>query len=197
MGTQSKADLELDASIQGIMDEKPKITPAVKNYFAKLLAEGFCDVAELQALSRELVQRINAFVMPTPPQWGLTHPQGENQSALDRIEQITKYKVLHKMREMALGNNGKPTELFGKTLLDVVFGDIKANRLKEICEIVGHPQEDEEKAKEDRITSFWEGFDSELTSVDSIVWAEDFAGALRKRQEQRSKEIKERVEKQV
>eukprot|EP00959_Pyramimonas_sp_CCMP1952_P026282 551705-Pyramimonas_sp.AAC.1 len=66
----SNADQELDAQIQGIMDQKPKINVAVKNYFAKLLAERFGEAAEVQAMCRDLLQRLNAWQLPTPPQWG-------------------------------------------------------------------------------------------------------------------------------
>eukprot|EP00959_Pyramimonas_sp_CCMP1952_P436003 9130160-Pyramimonas_sp.AAC.1 len=91
---------------------------------------------------------------------------------------------------MALRSNGKPSQLFGRAYMEVIYQDFKVHRLQEL------EREDKADTTKDKLRQFWEGFGDEVSSADSLIWLEDFVGALQERHNKRLLEARERAQKQ-
>ena len=112
-----------------ITEEEPKIEVALKNFMSILLAQSATGNAQahrdrddnfvpltsdsvLRSV-RLLIKKINTWVLPDIVQWGVANPQNENESAVERLNALTRFKVLGALHGMARQKNAKPTKLFG------------------------------------------------------------------------------------
>ncbi|KAK3256262.1 hypothetical protein CYMTET_34595 [Cymbomonas tetramitiformis] len=184
---EESQDVDHSEIIEKVMGEEPKIASALKNFCSMKLADGDQDqAARTMKMARALSLAINAHILPQPPQWGLLHPQGENQTAIDRLSQIAVYKVLFKMRQMLSSReNAKATQLFGRTLLEFVLSDVRASVESSVPD-----------GEREQLSSFLDAFQLELEKVDSLVWCRDFNAEIEKRHAQRREEAKQRANKE-
>mmetsp|Transcript_151679 Transcript_151679/g.265033 ORF Transcript_151679/g.265033 Transcript_151679/m.265033 type:complete len:196 (-) Transcript_151679:789-1376(-) len=152
---------------QDAMNEVPKISDAVKNYFTMRLAEGFTDAVTLQKMAKVLLNAINTFVLLPPPQWGLQYPQREEQSGESRMAQVGEYTLFFALWSMevalANGSSSEETELM-QTFIDGFEVELHA-----------------------------EGTDSE----ESLVWTPNFNATLAKRRQNRQEQAKARAARSV
>ena len=140
---------------------------------------------------------INAFTPLPPEQWALTHPQGEDETASDRIDLLTRYRACCALHTTVTNAGHKISKLLGRGYLrgtrlwndvvaaqfaDAVSGKFPAHTVAAFCD--GWAKAAAADAKDDES-------DSDLVS---LVWAADFNAALEQRRAARRKEIIERRE---
>ena len=108
--------------------EFPKMDAAVKNYISylsalKLSGNDFQDfgdkltIQHITALSRYLLNGLNtATLLPTPVEYGDRYPQAENQTGVDRLDELTKYRVAYGVGNQLAEQGGKRTRFFGASV---------------------------------------------------------------------------------
>jgi len=112
---------EFDTEVALLVEELPKLDAAMKNIIALLsgkstLTNEAIPALELLSCARVVLKALNAHELVDVVEWGAKHPQGE-QTAMDRITQLTCYKVVRALRIKAQGMGGKPSKLFGKSFI--------------------------------------------------------------------------------
>lgn len=118
--------------VDTLQQEQPSIYLSVKNLCAFVLGSNLhvectssdnrCIVRPLSStlvmqLAKVLLQNISNYELPPVSEYSTTFPQGASQPALDRLDEIGKYKAVHQLRGMAVKGGGKVTWLFGKSYL--------------------------------------------------------------------------------
>ena len=121
MSAPPSTSTEFDAEVQNLVDESPKLDAACKNLIALLSAKSMptdepVPITELLSCARVLLKQLNAHVLVDVVEWGSKHPQGEH-TALERIDQLREYKVVHALRARVDQMKGKVSKLFGKSFI--------------------------------------------------------------------------------
>ena len=138
---------------------------------------------------------VNLQVFKDSPQWGLDHPQGEQQSALDRVDQIKRYRVIKSLHDKVTASNAKPAKYFGKkffTWADGTFDEVKRRAYT-----LGNVSENDITNTEPKcaLIEFCEVLKQSLGEDDAeygdLIWAIDFHKALQKRQADRAARVQE------
>lgn len=194
-----------------IAADSPKIEQALKNLVSIILAKvmssngvinqpqnevNSIEVTPDIALScvRIILKSINEQSLLSPLEWGLINVQGENQTALSRIDEISKYRVLYSMHLLCLSKSGKVTKLFGKLffLWSNIWPNISAKILQEDEIDDGRGNSNRVAALRYIVEAFGKSLSIDPTDDDdlALVWSKDFAGALRIRQSKRQEQIK-------
>ena len=127
------------AIVREIQEEQPKIDAAVKNWLAFKMASANTaataqtpDAAQKAQMTfiahaRKILVAVNSFSLMPSPQWGALRPQGATQSGMSRMDQLSRYNVLHGMWERAAQVRGaKNTKLFGRAFLLACWPEIEA-----------------------------------------------------------------------
>uniref|UniRef100_A0A7S3PIT5 Uncharacterized protein n=2 Tax=Aplanochytrium stocchinoi TaxID=215587 RepID=A0A7S3PIT5_9STRA len=215
--------LESRASV--LLEEKPCIDAAVRNFLAILLAPHSrsklpdengerieqLDKLDIQRVCGSILRNINAVELLSPPQWCLKVPQKEEQTGLNRMEQIGDYKVLYAACSALSKSSSKITKNLGVSMLRLIWHDVRDKVIAEcktkkigteeqIVELLSLYEssflEDEEK-----LSSFQEAStDNEPTTkvkdkeMEELVWAVDFKAVLNSRQQKRKVEAKKRMD---
>ena len=167
--SEEEIDAAQAAQAEGLMQEEPKISEAAKNLFTVRLAEGFADATALHACSKVVLQAITAHEMLPVPQWGLAHPQREQQSAAARIDQLGEYKVRYTVWRMAKTSGARPTKMLGRSWLRSVWADIEPTVLTSERNASMDSQHGEGLFEE-----YVGRFRSELEEDSSMFWVSDF-----------------------
>jgi hypothetical protein len=112
---------EFDAEVSLLVEEVPKLDAAMKNIIALLsgkstLKSDAIPALELLSCARVVLKALNAHELVDVVEWGGKHPQGE-QTAMNRITQLTHYKVVRALRVKSQDMGGKPSKLFGKSFI--------------------------------------------------------------------------------
>eukprot|EP00668_Euglena_longa_P011149 GGOE01013531.1.p1 GENE.GGOE01013531.1~~GGOE01013531.1.p1 ORF type:complete len:320 (-),score=47.89 GGOE01013531.1:280-1239(-) len=164
------------------MNEVPKVSEAMKNFFTIKLAEGFTNASSLQVLAKLVLNAINGFTMLLPEKWAQKHPQRADQSGRNRLDEMGHYNV-HYAMWLAVKKNpdAKVTKLFGRTFLKQIWQDLKERILA-----AGAPS-----GFDDLFPPFLSAFEEELEedSQHSLVWTSNFAAALACRQRARQEVV--------
>jgi hypothetical protein len=97
------SDNQFDEEVRQLVDEEPKLDAACKNLIALISAKSAhtgdsIPPLELIQCARVLLKQLNAHELVDVVEWGSAHPQGAQQLALDRIQQITQYKVVRALK---------------------------------------------------------------------------------------------------
>ena len=188
MGDEA-VDAAQAARADALMKEEPKISEAAKNAFTVMLAEAFADATALHACSKVVLQGISAHEMLEVPQWGLAHPQGEQQSGAARIEQLGEYKVHYTGWKMAKAGGARPTRMLGRSWLRTVWADIEASVLTRKAEMDG-------QHGEGLFEEYVARFRSELEDDSSMFWVADFDRVLRAKAAERHARAADRLKAQ-
>eukprot|EP01036_Dinobryon_divergens_P039436 gene39436-51985_t len=119
-------------------EEHPKINVAMKNLMAALIGKHLTaidsdaklpefETVHVLLCAKCLSEMINTAELVQPPTWGHDHPQVESQSAGERVEQITKYKVMYMLYNRIKSNNCRVTKMLGKSFFNwtLCWPDIK------------------------------------------------------------------------
>lgn len=189
--SEDECDAAQAAQAEALMTEEPKISEAAKNIFTVLLAEGFADATALHACSKVVLQAITAHEMLQVPQWGLAHPQGEQQTATARIEQLGEYKVRYTVWSMAKSSGARPTKMLGRSWLRSVWADIEPGVLTRTRQSEMDAQHGEGLFKE-----YVMRFRSELEDDSSMFWVPDFDRVLRAKAAERQARAADRLKSQ-
>ena len=176
----AESDAAQAAQADALMKEVPKITDAAKNMFTVLLAECFADATALHACSKVVLQSITAHEMLDTPQWGLEHPQGEQQAATARIEQLGEYKVRYTVWKTAKASGSRPTKLLGRSWLRSVWADIEPSVLTDV-----RKAEMDALHGEGLFAEYVTRFRTELEDDGSMFWVSDFDRVLRSKAAER------------
>lgn len=120
----------LAALTQAFKDERPKLANAIKNYLAYIGATrraaggepvAHSTVHEL-AMGRYVLNGLNdPNLLPAPSEWGAKHPQKPDQLGIDRLEQLTKYKVAFLLGNQVALKGAKRTHFFGTSAVLLKF----------------------------------------------------------------------------
>ena len=116
---------EFDEEVKLAMEDMPKLDGALKNCASVLTATSLTRSETDPGVSRSQLEwiscmkifykAVNLQTFKESPQWGVEHPQGEDQSALDRVDQIRRYKVIKSLCDKVAASDAKP----GKTSVRV------------------------------------------------------------------------------
>lgn len=194
---------------QRLMDEVPRIEAALKNYLSLKIAEGLAPevkrvvadedaqmtAAERQGCARVLLKTLNSLDLPPAPEWGMRHPQGENESGCDYMTRIGAYKVVQALWKRCCDAGQKPAKMLGRTPLRLVYPEIVARIMQDAAASAASA-----KATEKHLREFLDGFcatvaeDSDVFSEAHVVWAEDLKVAISQREEARQLAAAERVQ---
>ena len=116
---------------------KPLIDAALKNLLSVLIARDSLQFSPQTVLpcARLLIKKINAFTLVGPVEWGSLHPQQSSQSALERIEELTKYNVICSLRGLCIAKGGSICKLFGRSYLlwTGIWTEIKEGIITELA----------------------------------------------------------------
>jgi hypothetical protein len=206
---EERSDDILSSFSRHLMDEQPKIGAAAKNLIAMVLGRSMTDPSNRMLFAndvhftpdialvcgRALLQAIQAFEPEDPMSWSVTHPQPEQQSGEDRLNDVIRYRCLHTLRSHVKAKNGKVSTLFGRSFL------VWSKSWPSIRSSIARP----ESVPEDLFEYFLSMFERSILleegaivsddthgSDEALIWAQDFAGVLHKRQETRQEEAAKR-----
>ena len=119
--------------------DKPLIDAALKNLLSVLIARDSIQFPPQTVLpcARLLIKKINAFALVGPVEWGSLHPQPSSQSALERIEELTKYNVICSLRGLCVTKGGSICKLFGRNYLlwTYVWTEIRDGIITELANL--------------------------------------------------------------
>jgi hypothetical protein len=131
MAAISHAHQVLLDKVNGLLREVPKVDAALKNYYAVLVAQvqtgqvaphvGLMAVpaSSMLQMIRDLSRSINAIDLLEPEEFFERHPQREDETGLQRIENIGNYRALHTAFKTLKGKHPekKITQWFGVSIL--------------------------------------------------------------------------------
>ena len=214
----------LEDRVDILANDQPKLDAALKNLLSFALAEAKASggtpqqlqetARSAQAAARSISIAINGLQMPAAPQWGLKNPQGENESAVDRMESLARYKAAHAMHDKLrqAGPECKTTKYFGRIFVEDtrVWPEVKAEAENQIPEWISNPG-----SARDLYLSFLKDFEAGLSgarkpsgsepaarAVDEsdrseealaeILWSNDMAATLKARMERRMARVGDR-----
>ena len=202
---------EFDEEVKLAMEDMPKLDGALKNCASVLTATSLTRSETDPGVSRSQLEwiscmkifykAVNLQTFKESPQWGVEHPQGEDQSALDRVDQIRRYKVIKSLCDKVAASDAKPGKYLGKKFFawaDGTFEEVKQrayslanlsdsdiNKTEDKCALVEFCECMEQSLKED---------DKEYAD---LIWAVDFQKALQKRQADRAQRVLEQKEREA
>lgn len=199
---------------QMVMEELPRIEAALKSFLSLKMAEGLtvADVAgqapasssaqasvgpasarALQGCARVLLRTLNALELPSSPEWGLRHPQGD-ESGGDYMDRLGHYKVVQVLWERCRGAGQKPAKMLGRSALRFALPEAQAAILAD-----APASAKAANAAEHQLRLFLQGFhetvDAESQEGEAgLVWAVDVKAAVAARHEARKSEAAERLD---
>lgn len=65
-----------------------------------------------------VTKKLNSYSLPNVIEWGNLETQSKDQTAISRINQLTRYRVVTALRAQVLAKQGKICKLFGKLYLE-------------------------------------------------------------------------------
>jgi hypothetical protein len=198
----------LSSCSKQLMEEQPKIGAATKNLIAMVLGKSLADPSSQLLFAndanftpdtallcgRALLQAIQAFDPEEPMAWSVTHAQPEAQSGEDRLNDVIRYRCLYTLRSNVKSKNGKVSVLFGRSFLTW------SKSWETIRRSIIRPESVPDDMFEYFVSVFERSILLECASQDAndlsdeaLIWAEDFNGMLRRRQEARKSEAERRT----
>ena len=199
---QDAFEAGLSERIARFQSDKPTIAEGLKNMVSWLLAEGLTAGPEeasttppvtspvLLSIARRVATHVNKFEILASPQWGLQHPQGEDEDASTRLEALADYNCCATLCRQIKNNGKKNTSLFGRRFFAATrCWDAVANATRQELTGPGVPEE--------VLNAFLERFGASITGSDedlaSIIWSVNLKQTMQVRQEQRKQEATERT----
>ena len=214
-------DSESDVSVtilenlsKELMNDQPSIDDALKNTISLLVAKGMTttdakiangecviNIEVAFSIARFISKSINSLDLPSLECWILENPQGDNQLATDRIDEVIKMKVCKFLYDKVKSSsakdvNAKVTKLFGKKfIIWTKTWDRISAKVLETCEGMINTQEIEyflstfkQSIDIENITSNNEILNSSELSDTKLIWS-NLTKSLEVRSESRSREI--------
>lgn len=120
----SSAEQTIELCLDEIIQDSPKINDATKNLISIILGSDLSSNTEVFSVTRTedllrcgrlLLKALPLIEFLDTPAWGTERPQREDQSADDRISEISKYKVcLYLVNKCKQPNNASLSKMVGK-----------------------------------------------------------------------------------
>ena len=118
-------DTYMESLSESIIRDEPKITAATKNFMSVILAESLNPnneiiVSNADALicARIFLKHLNQMILPDIVEWGRLNKQNETQLGTERIDELTKYKIIKSLSDFSKSKNGKVSTLYGKLFFE-------------------------------------------------------------------------------
>ena len=88
----------VEAAAAPFRSDRPCISDAMKSFATVLAAAQFTEeepheMPHLLTCARVVLRLINSQALPLPNAWAEAHPQGDDESAMSRMDAITNYKA--------------------------------------------------------------------------------------------------------
>ena len=194
-----------------LMEEKPKIDRAMKNYMSILMARErssertkVTTTAFLLQSARLVMSRIKQVHLVSPIEYGKLCPQKKDQTALDRMDEISNYKIYFALYQKIKANEkASPNRLFGRSYIQFLLKN-PILKFKEAVLNDAKKRFDGDDEKFELFEEFFCGFigvDSMKTLLlgeySKLVWSENFEDELRHIQKRRKKQREEENVKRV
>ena len=228
----SSSEEGMEQLVSELHEDTPRISTAAKNVFTVLLATVHAGTispasvseeearvshtqharssqifspAHLQLSAKRVLVGIRAALaeLPEPITWSTQNPQGGDQTAVERLDEINRYKVAFLLKSRVEKNKkAKVTSLFGQKLLRWTQCWMRA---REIIIADNNDSSKIPKVPAPVLSQFLYifaaslGYEKNISLQDScdkyidLVWAQDFAGKLAEFQSERMSAAKERI----
>jgi hypothetical protein len=122
---------EMESYAEFLRNESPKVDFAIKNLLSLLLAKSLANnlydtgtnkkkVINTESglyCTRIFIKHLNSLNLPNAIEWGSLNPQLQNQTSIERMNQLIQYKVAVILLEQVKLKGGKISQLFGRKFL--------------------------------------------------------------------------------
>ena len=192
-----------------LMEEKPKIDRAMKNYMSILMARErssertkVTTTAFVLQSARLIMSRIKQVHLVSPIEYGKLCPQRKDQTALERMDEISNYKIYFALyQKIKLNDKASPNRLFGRSYIEFLLKN-PILKFKEAVLNDAKKRFDGDEEKFGLFKEFFRGFigvdpTKTLGEYSKLVWSENFEDELRQIQKQRKKQREEENVKRV
>lgn len=196
----STTKIEKDITPEGILEqvaatlleETPKIDIAAKNFIAYYVGKQVASFPEALRVMQSVLRHLQKAELLPLIEWLDAVPQGENQTGIDRIDQVTKYKVVLSLRKRIAHKGSRVSKTFGKSFFTDtnIWPRVRAACLSELGD---------SEVTACMLDTFERSFLSfsceskEIEELQTLVWSADFNAVLRDRREKRVTEASERA----
>jgi hypothetical protein len=192
--------------LKELMNETPKITEAAKNVLSHELAKLTVNTSEKAEDSRKVVvfdapellssiklvlKCITNLQLEDPLEWGRKNSQKPEQSGIQRIEEITKYKAAYALWRRAKNAGQSPSKLLGKTFLQIIWTQVRHEVLTPVQQPITSTR------KNETLLFVVEAFERSLDdqNIDSqLIWAADINKVVATRHKERQEKAVERLQ---
>jgi len=188
MENDNEANPYFDEVASELMKETPKISEAAKNLLSEVIANCAVkkvdfDPVEALGTVQLVLKGIRSMPLLEPSEWIRKNPQEDEQSGLERMEQVTRYKVSYALWKRSTSSGQSPSKLLGRSFLQVVWPQVRQYVEKK------HPQNSTTE-------TILEAFQSSLTDVKDldVSWARNMIEVVEQRHQERKKQAEERME---
>jgi hypothetical protein len=148
--------------------------------------------------AKKVLKGIQSYGFPSHVQWGLDHPQSDNETSIEFLDRLSKYKVIRKLIDRVREKGGKMSVLFGKAICVQTrcWPAIQDDILKENAN-APLPRKVDEEILAYFLKTFEASFVAEsgrLEDMDDakLIWSANFYEELRERQRRRTEAIANR-----
>ena len=171
------------------MNEQPKISDAAKNLLSEHMARSQIsgqrfEAPQLLNAVQQALKAIKSVDLQDPVAWGHANPQGEQESGLDRMDAIARYKAAYTLWKQAKAKNQSPAKLLGKSFLVITWSQIRSH--------IELAQGSENEALVYILNAFEQSFNSTKPETD-IIWTSNLYEAIAARQLERQNQASERI----
>lgn len=145
---------------------------------------------KLMRVCGSVLRQCNSITLATPVEYFKDSPQGDSQTGLDRLDEISAYKTKFNLWKHIRQSNEKVTQRFGLKMLKQMWPEVRTRALEE-CLQKELGTETQLNTVFEELAESWENEESELNE---LVWSKDFKQTLQQRKDARNKRVSERVE---
>uniref|UniRef100_A0A7S2WQL0 Uncharacterized protein n=1 Tax=Mucochytrium quahogii TaxID=96639 RepID=A0A7S2WQL0_9STRA len=206
----------LDRHADVLAHEVPKIGTAVKNFLTVRIANKYVlgtddavgedgqperlevDANGLHKIAGAILRVVNKKELLSPAQWNEKYPQKEDQSGLERMEEIAEYRVTYTVCEKVRSNNLKVSDALGKTALKTLWPQLEQSIIEDatrfcpdnvVKAVLATFLPDLPDTNDNQNDTSQETLDDES----SLIWSVDFLATLQRRSHKRKDNAKERT----
>jgi hypothetical protein len=188
---------DYDDYIMLLQNESPKIDMAMKNFISMLIGQSLTlsdidmstgmmisfTASQALACAKLVLKAIQSYELLDYLAYASAYPQAEQQTGLDRLDELRKYKALRFLRDRVITSKQSVNKFFGKSYF--LWS-------KQWSSIVSSPMEVPLGVSDEQLRYFLSGFEQSLQDDKHIVWSLDFQEEVYKCSQQRKAEIQKR-----
>jgi hypothetical protein len=148
------------------------------------------------------LRALQGLELAKPEEWSIENPQEEDQTGIDRIDQLMDYKVLHALFTSTKQKGGKVSRIFGRSFFRCsrTWGKLRTCTLA-LCAAdstlaVSDSDADNKKSLPEAFVEAFENtlFDDNVNyeELTEFTWTSDLPALLKQRQDSRAKRAKQR-----